>query len=286
MRLPHISDDRKVRDLIRRALAEDIGSGDVTTLALVPSGARVKAVILSRKNYVISGTEIARAVFQAVDRRLHCRMIVHDGKCAKRGQAVMIVEGRARSILTAERTALNFLQRMSGIASLTAQFVAHAKKHGVTILDTRKTTPNLRILEKYAVLCGGGKNHRFGLFDRFLIKDNHRRLWRRGKAARLDEAIFQARKRFPGIPVEVEIENEAELKSALKAKPEWVLLDNMTPIRLRKCVKICEGRSLLEASGGINLSNVASVAATGVDVISLGCLTHSAPAADLSLEIS
>jgi nicotinate-nucleotide pyrophosphorylase (carboxylating) len=141
-------------------------------------------------------------------------------------------------------------------------------------------------LEKYAVLCGGGKNHRFGLFDRFLIKDNHRRLWRRGKAARLDEAIFQARKRFPGIPVEVEIENEAELKSALKAKPEWVLLDNMTPIRLRKCVKICEGRSLLEASGGINLSNVASVAATGVDVISLGCLTHSAPAADLSLEIS
>ena len=198
----------------------------------------------------------------------------------------MTIRGSARSILTAERTALNFLQRMSGIATLTSVFVDKARRHGVMILDTRKTTPTLRILEKYAVLCGGGRNHRFGLFDRFLIKDNHRRLWGHGQAARLGDAVHQARKRFPGLPVEVEVESEAELRSALDGKPEWILLDNMAPARLRCCVKICAGRSRLEASGGINLRNISRVAATGVDAVSLGCLTHSAPAADLSLEIT
>jgi nicotinate-nucleotide pyrophosphorylase (carboxylating) len=196
----------------------------------------------------------------------------------------MTVEGPVRGILTAERTALNFLQRMSGIATLTRRFVERAGP-SVAILDTRKTTPTLRVLEKYAVLCGGGQNHRFGLYDRCLIKDNHRRLWRKGGAARLDQAVREARRRFPDREVEVEVENEAELRSALKAGPEWVLLDNMTPAQMKRCVRICDGRVLIEASGGITLKNVAQVAATGVDAISLGCLTHSAPAADLSLEI-
>lgn len=285
MRRKDIAKAAVVRDLIRRALDEDVGQGDVTTLALVPSGAKVRAVILARHRCVVSGTTVAQAVFRAVDRRLQCRIQVPDGKVVRKGQAVMTVAGQARSILTAERTALNFMQRMAGVASLTAEFVSRVKPHRVMILDTRKTTPTLRVLEKYAVRCGGGTNHRFGLFDRFLIKDNHRRLWRKGGAARLDEAIVRARKRFPGIAVEVEVESEAELKSALKARPEWILLDNMTPARLRKCVTLCGGRSRTEASGGIQLRNVATVAATGVDAISLGCLTHSAPAADLSLEI-
>jgi len=284
MQLPDISRSKAVRDLIRRALAEDVGTGDVTTLALVPRTTKARAIILARDHYVVSGTGVACAVFKAMDSRLRCRVMVEDGECAERDEVVMTVEGPVRGILTAERTALNFLQRMSGIATLTRRFVERAGP-SVAILDTRKTTPTLRVLEKYAVLCGGGQNHRFGLYDRCLIKDNHRRLWRKGGAARLDQAVREARRRFPDREVEVEVENEAELRSALKAGPEWVLLDNMTPAQMKRCVRICDGRVLIEASGGITLKNVAQVAATGVDAISLGCLTHSAPAADLSLEI-
>jgi len=285
MQFPNISKNKAVKDLIRRALAEDIGTGDVTTLALVPRTAKARAVILARDCYVVSGTHVACAVFKAVEPRLKCRVLVEDGESAERDEVVMTIEGPAQGILTAERTALNFLQRMSGIATLTNRFVSKAGPR-VTILDTRKTTPTLRVLEKYAVLCGGGRNHRFGLYDRCLIKDNHRQLWRKGGAARLDEAIRAARRRFPDREVEVEIESEAELRSARKAGPEWVLLDNMSPARMKRCVRICDGRTLVEASGGITLKNVARVAATGVDAISLGCLTHSAAAADLSLEIA
>ena len=197
---------------------------------------------------------------------------------------MMTISGPAASILIAERTALNFMQRMTGIATMTAGFVARTKRFGVAILDTRKSTPGLRLLEKYAVLCGGGRNHRMGLYDKVLIKDNHRALWNRAHAGNLGEAVRVARGKNPGLEVEIEVEDERELVSALAGRPEWILLDNMTPGAIRRCVKLCAGRSRLEASGGITSANVAAVAATGVDAISLGCLTHSAPAADLSLE--
>jgi nicotinate-nucleotide pyrophosphorylase (carboxylating) len=177
------------------------------------------------------------------------------------------------------------MQRMTGIATLTRAFVDAVAPHNTVILDTRKTTPALRDFEKYAVLCGGGVNHRVGLYDKILIKDNHRRLWRKGDASRLDLAVAAAREAYPELEVEVEVETMEELASALDGAPEWILLDNMLPEQLAECVRRCAGRAKLEASGGIVLENAAAVAASGVDAISLGCLTHSAPSADLSLEI-
>jgi len=286
MNLPAIAGDLGVLDTIRQSLEEDLGGvGDVTTLSLVPEDAQAEARIIARDTCVVAGTTVAAAVFAAVDSGLDSRVLVADGNPAQPGDAVMSVSGRARGILTGERTALNFMQRMTGIATLTRAFVEKATPHGVSILDTRKTTPTLRVFEKYAVLCGGGTNHRMGLYDRAMIKDNHRNLWREGDASRLDLAVAACRSRFPGIAVEVEIENEAELRSALEAGPEWILLDNMSPGEMRRCVEIVAGRARVEASGGITLETVAEVAASGVDAISLGCLTHSAASADLSLEI-
>ena len=284
-KLPVITESPEVRMLIDRALKEDIGAGDVTTRSLVAGSTKARAVMLSRDDHLISGTTVAAAVFQKVDPKLKIRILVRDGGRVKRGGVIMTVSGRAGSILTAERTALNFVQRMTGIATLTGQFVAKVKRYGVTILDTRKTTPGLRALEKYAVLCGGGKNHRMGLHDMALVKDNHRSLWAGSEAGDLGKAVAAIRKKYRGLPVEVEVENTTQLLSALRGLPEWILLDNMKPGLMRMCVKLCAGRSLLEASGGITLANAESVASTGVDAISLGCLTHSAPAADLSLEI-
>ncbi len=285
MKLQDITRRKGVAWIIDRALEEDIGAGDVTTNALVPRKARAEAVILSRRNCIVSGNDVAKAVFKRLDRRLTYAVKIRDGQHARAGQTVAVLRGPARAILTAERTALNFMQRMSGIATLTGKFAQKVRRRGVVILDTRKTAPGLRALDKYAVLCGGGRNHRMGLYDRFLIKDNHRCFWRSGRTSRLDQAIMKAAKAFPGLQVEAEVENESEMKAALAAGADWILLDNMTPARLRRFVKICRGRSRLEASGGITLKNVGKVAATGVDAISLGCLTHSAPAADLSLEI-
>jgi nicotinate-nucleotide pyrophosphorylase (carboxylating) len=200
-------------------------------------------------------------------------------------QVLMTIEGPIRGILTGERTALNFMQRMTGIASRTREFVDLVRPFGTRILDTRKTTPTLRILEKYAVTCGGGTNHRMGLYDMVLIKDNHRRLWQAAGIPNLQGAVAAARAKFPGIPVEVEVESEAELQDALRAAPEWIMLDNMSPDRMKACVAVCAKRCKLEASGGVSLTTVAAIAATGVDAISIGGLTHSAPAADLSLEL-
>jgi nicotinate-nucleotide pyrophosphorylase (carboxylating) len=200
-------------------------------------------------------------------------------------QVLMTIEGPIRGILTGERTALNFMQRMTGIASRTREFVDLVRPFGTRILDTRKTTPTLRILEKYAVTCGGGANHRMGLYDMVLIKDNHRRLWQAAGIPNLQGAVAAARAKFPGIPVEVEVESEAELQDALRAAPEWIMLDNMSPDRMKACVAVCAKRCKLEASGGVSLTTVAAIAATGVDAISIGGLTHSAPAADLSLEL-
>jgi nicotinate-nucleotide pyrophosphorylase (carboxylating) len=279
-----ISKRRDVRDLVRRSLQEDIGTGDVTSLAMLAPGDTARAVIVSRGKYVVAGGAIAKLVFSVCDPKLSVRVLVKDGTRVSAGDPIMHVKGKARSILAAERVALNFLQRMTGIATLTRQFVQKAKPYGVQVLDTRKTTPLLRILEKNAVLCGGGVNHRMGLYDRVLIKDNHRAFWKRSRKGNLAEAVIAARRRNPGLQVEVEIESENDLKSVLKASPDWVLLDNMPPGLMRRCVEICKGKCKVEASGGVSLKTIERISQTGVDAVSIGALTHSAPAADLSLE--
>ncbi len=285
MDLPDIAEEGPVQALIGLAFLEDVGGGDATTLSLVPDGAEIGAKIVAREACIVSGCEIAAAVFRRLDEEIDVRLEVPDGERAAPGDRVLGLRGRARAILSGERIALNFMQRMSGIATVTRQFVDAVAEHGTMILDTRKTTPGLRLIEKYAVLCGGGTNHRMGLHDRAMIKDNHRNLWRKGGADRLDEAVAACREVFPDIPVEVEVESEAELLSALAGDPEWILLDNMPPEDMRRCVEITAGRAQLEASGGITLETVKAAAASGVDAISLGCLTHSAPSVDLSLEI-
>ena len=272
----------ELRGLIRRALREDLGSGDITSRALVAPGRVITALVVARHACIACGGGIAAQVFRELDPGARVRVLVPDGCRAREAAPLLRIMGKARAILAGERTALNFLQRLTGIATLTARFVEQVKPHKTRIMDTRKTTPAWRMLEKYAVRCGGGTNHRMGLYDQVLIKDNHRRLW---GARDLGLAVRTARRRCPGVPVEVEVETEAELERALAARPDWILLDNMTPARLRRCVHLCRGRCPLEASGGITLANVKAVAAAGVQAISLGCLTHSAPAADLSLEI-
>jgi nicotinate-nucleotide pyrophosphorylase (carboxylating) len=274
----------EVKELIRKALAEDIGSGDVTSRALIGPKETARAVIVSRGRYVLAGGQIAKRVFAACDPSLSVRLLVKDGSRVSAGDPILHVKGKARSILAAERVALNFLQRMTGIATLTRQFVQLAKPHGVQVLDTRKTTPLLRVLEKYAVLCGGGANHRMGLYDRVLIKDNHRAFWKRSRRGGLTEAVVVARRRNPSLQVEIEVESENDLKAVLKASPTWILLDNMPIDRIRRCVQICGGKSKIEVSGGVSLKTVERIAQTGVDAVSIGALTHSAPAADLSLE--
>jgi nicotinate-nucleotide pyrophosphorylase (carboxylating) len=275
-----------VRQLLRLAVEEDLGPGDITTAALLPPQSRTRAAILAKSDLVVSGLGVARAVFRLVDPALRIRFLRRDGERARPGEPLLELEGRAAAILAGERLALNFLQRMSGIATLTARFVARVGPGGPAILDTRKTAPGLRLLDKYAVACGGGVNHRMGLYDQILIKDNHRGLWKSALAGSLARAVAEARRRFPGRVLEIEVESLAELRDAIREKPDWILLDNMTPAQIRRCVRETAGRCRLEASGGITLRTIRRVAATGVDAISLGCLTHSAPAADLSLELA
>ena len=283
----------RARAAVRLALDEDLGDVvrvsfrrrcDATSEALVDPSARATGEIYSRVPCVVSGATVAAAVLKAVDPRIKVKVLKPDGSSAKPRETILEFSGRARSILAAERTALNFMQRMCATATLTRQFVDATKRYGTLILDTRKTTPGLRVFEKYAVLCGGGTNHRMGMYDRILMKDNHRRLWRGGDPDALDQAVKAARKAFPKLAVEVEVESLRECASALKAKPEWIMLDNMPCADMKKCVKMCRGISKTEASGGITLERAREVAATGVTAISLGCLTHSQGSIDLTLE--
>lgn len=283
----------RARAAVRLALCEDLASAeravdapfcDATSQALVDPKARATGEIFSRVPCVVSGTTVAAAVLKAVDPRLKVRILRPDCSRVKANEDILVFEGRARSILAAERTALNFMQRMCATATLTKRFVDATRRYGTLILDTRKTTPGLRVFEKHAVLCGGGTNHRMGLYDRILMKDNHRRLWRGGDPDALDQAVLAARRAFPKLAVEIEVESVRECESALKAKPEWIMLDNMSCADMRKCVRLCRGISRTEASGGITLDRAKEVAATGVTAISLGCLTHSAGSVDLSLE--
>lgn len=274
-----------VVDAVRRALAEDGADRDVTTLSLVDPEARVEAEVLTREPCRTAGAPVGRLVCSLVDPELQVEVLAPDGTDLSPGGVLLVLRGRAASILIAERTLLNFMQRMTGIATATARCLRLVEGTGCRILDTRKTVPGLRVLDKYAVKAGGGTNHRMGLSDMVLIKDNHRALWRGGDPARLDQAVLAARARFPGVPVEVEVENFDELRSALQASPEWIMLDNMPPAKMAEAVAIVAGRCKLEASGGISEKTLRAAAESGVDAVSIGALTHSVKAVDLSLEI-
>jgi nicotinate-nucleotide pyrophosphorylase (carboxylating) len=267
-----------VADVVARALAEDAGSGDVTTQATVPAGARATATITQKAPGVVFGLDAAEEAFRQADADVVIERLAPEGVWQEPGTPVLRLTGSAAGILLAERTALNLLQRLSGVATLTARYVRAVERTGARILDTRKTTPTLRPLEKAAVVAGGGTSHRFGLFDMVLIKENHV-----AAAGGVGPAVRAARERFGGLPIEVECQTAAEVREALEAGAPRILLDNMSPEEMRAIVAEVAGRAELEASGGIDLNTVRAVAETGVDFISVGALTHSAPALDLSL---
>jgi nicotinate-nucleotide pyrophosphorylase (carboxylating) len=277
-------DPEEIDRLVEEALAEDVGDGDATTLALVPKNATASAVLRAREPLVVAGLALAEAAFRQQSSTLKVELPVRDGQRLKVGDGLLKISGSARAILTAERVALNFVQRLSGIATLTAQFVEAIQGTRAQILDTRKTTPGWRQLEKYAVTCGGGRNHRMGLHDMVLIKDNHLVALRDAKPNAITAAVQRARAKFPKLKVEVEADTLDQVDQAVEAGADWVLLDNMNPVQLRLAVQKCKGRAQTEASGGVNLANVRAIADTGVDFISIGALTHSARAVDMGLD--
>ncbi len=272
-------------EIIRKALEEDMGSGDATSISLIDEDDISEAFIVSRGKYVMAGGAVSAAVFQALDHRITVKLLKKDGESVRNGDRLLYIEGSSRAILTGERTALNFLQRLTGIATLTRRYLDKAESHSVQLLDTRKTTPLMRSLEKYAVKCGGGSNHRMGLYDMIMIKDNHLALRERNERPGMSEAVKAAREKYPELSVEIEIDNADQMEDALNASPDWILLDNMSVDEVRKCVDICRGRAKLEVSGKMTLDNIGGYASTGADAISVGAITHSAPAADFSLEI-
>jgi nicotinate-nucleotide pyrophosphorylase (carboxylating) len=275
----------QIRAIIDRALAEDLGGGDVTTEALIPEGQHGIASIVAKSEGVLAGIEVAKEVFQRVDPELKVDVLVADGTKVKPGDVVAKIEGAVASILKAERVALNFLQRLSGIASETNRYVESVRGLPVRIMDTRKTTPGLRLLEKYAVRVGGGENHRMDLGDGILIKDNHlEALHSRG--LNLKEIVAKARQSASKrLEVEVEVRNVPEAIEAAEAGADIIMLDNMSLEDMRQAVQSIHGRALVEASGGITLDRVRATAETGVDFISVGALTHSVGALDISLEL-
>jgi nicotinate-nucleotide pyrophosphorylase (carboxylating) len=269
--------DAAVDAAVARALAEDVGTGDVTTAATVPEDARANGLVTQKAPGVVFGLDAAEETFRALDPDVVLERLVAEGQW-RDGGPVLALTGSARGILTAERTALNFLQRLSGVATLTARCVRAVEGSRARILDTRKTTPGLRALEKAAVAAGGGTNHRAGLYDAILIKENHAAL-----AGGVGAAVRAARAHAPELPLEVECRNLAEVDEALTAGARHLLLDNMSVEELREAVRHVDGRAQLEASGGVTLETLGAIASTGVDFISVGALTHSAPALDLSL---
>jgi nicotinate-nucleotide pyrophosphorylase (carboxylating) len=276
---------RKVEELIDHALAEDWAWGDVTTQALIPADAEGKASFIAKSAGVLAGIEVVHLVFAWVDLSLRFRALLHDGDKLQRGTEIATVEGKVGSILRAERVALNFLQRMSGVATQTSLYVEAVRGTKARIVDTRKTTPGLRFLEKYAVRVGGGQNHRVHLGDGILIKDNHLATLR-ARGLDLEAIVALAREKAPHtLKIEVEVTTVKEAKEAAAAGADIVMLDNMSVPEMRRAVKAVGGRVLIEASGGVTLDNVRSVAETGVDLISVGALTHSVKALDISLEL-
>jgi nicotinate-nucleotide pyrophosphorylase (carboxylating) len=267
------------REIVRRALAEDLGWGDVTTDGTISPRQRATGVLLSKSNCVVAGLDVAIETFRQLDPSVNVRNDRNDGDLCAPGEVLSTLRGSAASLLTAERTALNFLQRLSGIATLTRRFVDAAGGR-ITILDTRKTTPTLRTLEKYAVRAGGGMNHRGGLDDGILIKDNHVRL-----AGGIEEAIRRMKAAGQEMPIEVEAQDLAQVDAALTAGADFILLDNLSTEDIREAVRRIGGRAKTEVSGGVSFERLPELAATGADYVSVGALTHSAPAVDLSFEL-
>lgn len=268
------------RDLVARALAEDIGRGDATSESTVEAGVRARGLIVAKQDVVVAGLDVAAEVFRQCDRQMVFEVHWGDGAHCRSGDTLAQVTGAGRALLTAERTALNFLQRLCGIATTTAAYVQAAAGR-IVVLDTRKTTPTLRALEKFAVRCGGGTNHRFGLDDAILIKDNHKRM-----AGGIGPAVRRALSASPGLRVEAEVETLDELDEALGAGATSILLDNFATADVRRAVERTAGRARLEISGGVTIDRLPELATTGADFVSVGALTHSARAVDLSFEVA
>jgi len=272
---------RQIESIVRHALDEDLGDGDVTTLCTISAEALCTGHFVAKQSGIVAGLEVAKLAFRLVDERVTFEARVADGQPADASQTLAVVRGPCRALLSAERVALNFLQRMSGVATLTHRFVEAVQGTRATILDTRKTAPGLRLIDKWAVRLGGGQNHRFGLYDMVLIKDNHI-----AAVGTLSAAVARVRAADDRHrPIEVEVKTLKELREVLPLNVDRILLDNMNLDEMRRAVHLADGRTPLEASGGITLENVAEVAATGVDYISIGALTHSARALDISLEL-
>jgi nicotinate-nucleotide pyrophosphorylase (carboxylating) len=272
-------DSSVYRDIVRRALDEDVRDGDVTTDATVAATVQARGVFLVKADCVLAGLDVAFETFRLIEPSVRVEARKCDGDPCTAGEKIATVSGSARALLVGERTALNFLQRLSGIATRARRFVDAADGR-ITILDTRKTTPTLRVLEKYAVRAGGATNHRVGLYDAILIKDNHIRL-----AGGVGAAVERARAHRPGMPVEIEAETLAQVDDALAARAETILVDNMSSGQIREAVARARGRAKIEISGGVTLDKIPELAATGADFVSVGALTHSAPAIDISFEI-
>ncbi len=274
----------EIRRAVQIALAEDIGPGDVTTLATVPAQAQASAGMRAREPLVVAGLALAEAAFRELSSQVTIRRAVADGQRVDAQKTLMKITGPAPALLSAERVALNFVQRLSGVATLTAQFVEAVQGTRAQILDTRKTTPGWRRLEKYAVACGGGRNHRLGLFDMVLIKDNHLAALKNESPNAIAAAVRRARTKYPQLKVEIEADTLEQVEQAVAAGADLILLDNMNPVQLRLAVQKCKGHAQTEASGGVTLASVRAIAETGVDFISVGALTHSARAMDIGLD--
>ena len=276
-----------ITELARVALFEDIGSGDVTSRQLIPADATAEMALVARQDMVVSGIGAPAAVYAELNERVEVRSLVLDGDAVPAGTALVIISGHARSVLTGERSALNLLQRLSGVATLTHRYVQAVEGTGAIILDTRKTMPGMRLLDKYAVRCGGGQNHRMGLDDMVLVKDNHIAL-AQSRGEDLAALVKKVRVELPSMPIVVECDTLDQVRelAAAPVKPSRLLLDNMVPDVLREAMRIVAGSMPLEASGGISLENVREIALTGVKYISIGRLTHSAPAVDIGADIA
>jgi nicotinate-nucleotide pyrophosphorylase (carboxylating) len=278
--------DIALTNLVRVALAEDIGSGDATTLSTVPEGLMAKAVLIAKENCVCAGLMVASKVFYELDKDVRFTAMVKEGQVCAKGTVLAEIAGKAQSLLTAERTALNYLQRISGIATVTHRYVEETNGSKTKILDTRKTTPGLRMLEKYAVAMGGGTNHRFALFDRIMIKDNHRELASMGGPGGISRCVQSCREKYEDLEIEVEADTIQEAEEAAEAGADYILLDNMSNEEVKQAIKIIAGRSLVEVSGGITIDRISELSAIeGVDFISVGALTHSVKSTDISLDI-
>ena len=276
--------DQTIQKAVKQALEEDVGSGDATTASVIPVDAEAIAEMRARTNLTLCGLDFARATFKQIDEGIEISSIHKDGQRIQMGDCLLRIKGPAAAILTAERTALNFVQRLSGIATVTQQFVDRISHTKAKLLDTRKTTPGWRVFEKYAVACGGGTNHRFGLFDQIMIKDNHLATLGLKHDQTIPMALEKARAMYPSLKIEIEADTLEQATIAMDAGADIILLDNMPLALLAKAVEANRGRCLLEASGGVTLNVINQIAETGVDYVSVGSITHSASAVDIALD--